>query len=78
MNAYMTLTTCRTEKGAVPWTAIAQYAKFYGFDLEQLDTLSYFCGQLDAEFRSFEEATDPNKPGSPIGKNGKNRSRGIR
>ncbi len=78
MNAYMALTTCRTDKGSVPWTAIAQYAGFYGFDLEQLDTLVFFCTQLDAEYRSWEKATDPNKPGTPIGKNGKNRPRGIR
>ncbi len=78
MDAYMSLTTCRTDKGSVPWTAIAQYADFYGLDLEQLDTLVYFCGKLDAEFRSFEESKDPNKAGGRIGKNGKNRPRGVR
>ena len=78
MNAYMALTTCRTEKGAVPWTAVAQYADFHRFDLEQLDTLVYFCSQLDVEYRLWEESGNPNKPGSGIGKNGNNKSRGLR
>lgn len=78
MNAYMALTTCRTDKGSVPWTAIAQYSQFYGFDLEQLDTLVYFCGKLDAEFRSWEKATNPNKPSKPIGKSGNHKSLRIR
>ena len=78
MNAYMALTSCRTEHGAVPWTAVAQYAKFYSFDLEQLDDFVFYCSELDAEYRLWEKATDPKKVGG-IGKNnGNNRSRGIR
>lgn len=69
-EAYVLLTTCRTEKGCVPWTALAQYAHMHEYDTDQLDDLVYYAGEMDAEYLSWSDSQDKNKSGIGARRNG--------
>lgn len=49
--AFQELNTCRPEGVAgprpIPWIAALEYARFHGFDEEQVDRLWYFTRKLD-------------------------------
>lgn len=42
--------------GPIPWGAIAQYAAYYQFDLDQEEELFYFVRHLDNEYLRHEHS----------------------
>lgn len=69
-EAYIVLTTCRTEAGCIPWTALAQYAQMHDYTTDQLDDLVHYSGELDTEFLSWNDTKQAGKPSLKMGKNG--------
>jgi len=58
-SAYVELMSCRQVGygyvGAIPWTAVAQYAQFHSFDHDQFLDLSFFVRSLDEAYLKWSE-----------------------
>ena len=57
--AYVELSTCRppgmSGVPSIPWTAIADYARTWGFDFEQFGDLVYYVRRMDGTMSDWSE-----------------------
>jgi hypothetical protein len=56
-GSFWDLSSCRVtgwSLGPIPWTAIHDYARAYGFDEEQTDDLIYYVRELDIAYLQYE------------------------
>lgn len=66
-DAFCQLSTCRNQ-GAIPWTAINDYANRMKFDDERYDDLLYFVREMDVVYLAHQEkVTKAGTDGKPKG-----------
>lgn len=69
--AFFELASTRTGfgDGPIPWTAVAEYARVYEFDTDQLEQLAYYVARMDDVFVRHVRAKQAGKnPPPPRGK----------
>lgn len=62
--AFLDLTTCRNQgmgDGPIPWTAIKDWAMYYGLNELQTDDLFYMIREMDAAYLDYRAKQQKNK-----------------
>lgn len=64
-TAFWELSTCRPigmGMGAIPWSAIYDYAAVHGLDADETEDLAYFVRKLDEKFLKHHAPKDKTTP----------------
>lgn len=74
-SAFWDLTTCRQlgfgAAGAIPWSAIKDYAVAFDFDEEQAEDLFYFIRKMDNAYLEFYKPKEEKKPDGYVKQHGR-------
>lgn len=73
LNAFVELSSCRSQDGPIPWTAMIDYCTVNELDAELRDELMYIVRSVDSDIMAYraakaESKTGPGKKGKRNGK----------